>query len=242
MNCRLQQVGFLGFDVFGTVVDWRSGVARAAAPFLERYDIALDPFDFANAWRALYQPAMETVRSGQRPWVRLDVLQRENLERLLAGHGVAVDDIPERDLAELTRAWDRLDPWPDAADGLARLKRRFVIAPVSNGHIAGMLQLARFGGLPWDAILGAEISRSYKPQPATYLKSLEAAGFEPGQAALVAAHNGDLRAARALGMHTVFVRRPHEYGPDQDQDLRAEEDWDVVADSLTEVADILGCA
>jgi len=242
MNCMLQQVGFLGFDVFGTVVDWRSGVARAAAPFLERYDIALDPFDFANAWRALYQPAMETVRSGERPWVRLDVLQRENLERLLAGHGVAVDDIPERDLAELTRAWDRLDPWPDAADGLARLKRRFAIAPISNGHIAGMLQLARFGGLPWDAILGAEISRSYKPQPATYLASLEAAGFEPGQAALVAAHNGDLRAARALGMHTVFVRRPHEYGPDQDKDLRAEEDWDVIADSLTEAADILGCA
>jgi len=242
MNCRLQQVGFLGFDVFGTVVDWRSGVARAAAPFLERYDIALDPFDFANAWRALYQPSMETVRSGQRPWVRLDVLQRENLERLLAGHGVAVDDIPERELAELTRAWDRLDPWPDAVDGLARLKRRFAIAPISNGHIAGMLQLARFGGLPWDAILGAEISRSYKPQPATYLASLEAAGFEPGQAALVAAHNGDLRAARALGMHTVFVRRPHEYGPDQDKDLRAEEEWDVVADSLTEVADILGCA
>lgn len=242
MNLRLQQVGFLGFDVFGTVVDWRSGVARAAAPFLERYDIALDPFDFANAWRALYQPALETVRSGERPWVRLDVLQRENLERLLAGHGVAVDDIPERDLAELTRAWERLDPWPDAVDGLARLKRRFAIAPISNGHIAGMLQLARFGGLPWDAILGAEISHSYKPQPATYLASLEAAGFAPGQAALVAAHNGDLRAARALGMHTVFVRRPQEYGPDQDKDLRAEEDWDVVADSLTEVADLLGCA
>lgn len=242
MHCRLPQLGFLGFDVFGTVVDWRSGVARAAAPFLERYDIALDPFAFANAWRALYQPAMETVRSGARPWVRLEVLQRENLEQLLASHGVAVDDIPEQDLAELTRAWERLDPWPDAVAALTRLKRRFSIAPISNGHIAGMLRLARFGGLPWDAILGAEISRSYKPQPATYLESLEAAGFEPGQAALVAAHNDDLRAARALGMHTVFVRRPHEYGPDQHTDLQAEEDWDIVAGSLTEVADILGCA
>jgi 2-haloacid dehalogenase len=126
--------------------------------------------------------------------------------------------------------------------GLARLKRRFAIAPISNGHIAGMLHLARFGGLPWDAILGAEISRSYKPQPETYLRSLEAAGFAPGQSAMVAAHNADLRAARALGMHTVFVRRPHEYGPDQDSDLRAEEDWDVVAESLTEAADMLGCA
>jgi 2-haloacid dehalogenase len=238
----LQQVGFLGFDVFGTVVDWRSGVARAAAPFLERYDIELDAFAFANAWRALYQPALEKVRSGERPWARLDVLQRENLERLLAAHGVAVDDIPEQYLADLTRAWERLDPWPDAVEGLSRLKRRFAIAPISNGHIAGMLHLARFGGLPWDAILGAEIARSYKPQPETYLKSLEAAGFEPRQAAMVAAHNGDLRAARALGMRTIFVRRPHEYGPDQDTDLQAEEDWDVVAVSLNEVADLLGCA
>ncbi len=242
MACKLQQVGFLGFDVFGTVVDWRAGVARAAAPFLERYDIELDPCAFANAWRALYQPSMETVRTGQRPWTRLDILQRENLERLLGAHGVAVDDIPEQDLAELTRAWEKLDPWPDAVAGLTRLKRRFAIAPISNGHIAGMLKLARFGGLPWDAILGAEIAHSYKPQPATYLKSLEAAGFEPGQAAMVAAHNGDLRAARALGMRTVFVRRPHEYGPDQSTDLEAEEDWDVVADSLEEVAGVLGCA
>ncbi|MGB9110781.1 MAG: haloacid dehalogenase type II [Telluria sp.] len=242
MACRLQQLGFLGFDVFGTVVDWRSGVARAAAPFLERYDIALDPYAFANAWRALYQPSLERVRSGARPWTRLAVLQRENLEQLLAGHGVVVDDIPEPDLAGLTRAWDELDPWPDAVAGLARLKRRFAIAPISNGHIAGMLQLARFGGLPWDAILGAEISHTYKPQPETYLKSLEAAGYAPAESAMVAAHNGDLRAAREVGMRTIFVHRPHEYGPDQHTDLRAEEEWDVVAASLAEVADALGCA
>lgn len=238
----LAGVGFLGFDVFGTVVDWRAGVARAAAPFLERHGLRLDPFDFANSWRALYQPSMEKVRSGERPWVRLDVLQRENLEQLLAVQGVAADGIPDEELADLSRAWERLDPWPDSVEGLQRLKRRFVIAPISNGHIAGMLQLARFGGLPWDAILGAEIARGYKPQPAVYLKSLEAAGFAPAQSAMVAAHNADLRAARALGMRTVFVRRPHEYGPDQDTDLQAEEDWDVVADSLAEVADILGCA
>jgi len=237
----LAGVGFLGFDVFGTVVDWRAGVARAAAPFLERHGLRLDPFDFANAWRALYQPSMEKVRSGERPWVRLDVLQRENLEQLLAAHGVAADGIPEEELADLTRAWERLDPWPDSVEGLSRLKRGFAIAPISNGHIAGMLQLARFGGLPWDAILGAEIARGYKPQPAVYLKSLEAAGFEPQKAAMVAAHNADLRAARALGMRTVFVRRPQEYGPDQDTDLQAEEDWDVIAASLGEVADILGC-
>jgi 2-haloacid dehalogenase len=239
---RFPHLRFLGFDVFGTVVDWRSGVARAAAPFLERYDIALDPFAFANAWRALYQPSLERVRSGVRPWVRLAILQRENLEQLLATHGVTVDDIPEQDLADLTRAWERLDPWPDAAAGLARLKRRFAIAPISNGHIAGMLQLARFSGLPWDAILGAEISRTYKPLPATYLKSLEAAGFAPEHAAMVAAHNGDLRAARALRMRTMFVRRPHEYGPDQQTDLVADEECDLAAESLTELADLLGCA
>lgn len=239
---RFPHLHFLGFDVFGTVVDWRSGVARAAAPFLERYDIELDAFAFANEWRALYQPALERVRSGERPWARLDVLQRENLEQLLAAHGVAVDDIPEQDLADLTRAWERLDPWPDAVEGLTRLKRRFAIAPISNGHIGGMLHLARFGGLPWDAILGAEIAHAYKPQPAVYLKSLEAAGYEPGQAAMVAAHNGDLHAARTLGMRTLFVRRPHEYGPDQATDLHAEEDWDLIAESLNEVADLLGCA
>jgi 2-haloacid dehalogenase len=239
---RFPHLGFLGFDVFGTVVDWRSGVARAAAPFLERYDIELDPFAFANEWRAFYQPSMERVRSGERPWVKLDVLNRENLEELLARHGVAVDDIPEQDLADLTRAWERLDPWPDAVEGLARLKRRFAIAPISNGHIAGMLHLARFGGLPWDAILGAEIGRTYKPRPGIYEKSLEAAGYAPGQAAMVAAHNDDLRAARAVGMRTIFVCRPHEYGPDQSTDLHAEDDWDVVAVSLNEVADLLGCA
>jgi len=118
----LAGVGFLGFDVFGTVVDWRAGVARAAAPFLEHHGLRLDPFDFANAWRALYQPSMEKVRSGQRPWVRLAVLQRENLEQLLAAHGVAAGDIPEAELADLTRAWERLDPWPDAAEGLTRPK------------------------------------------------------------------------------------------------------------------------
>jgi 2-haloacid dehalogenase len=239
---RFPHLAFLGFDVFGTVVDWRSGVARAAAPFLERYDIELDPFAFANEWRAFYQPSMERVRSGERPWVKLDVLNRENLEELLARHGVAVDDIPEQDLADLTRAWERLDPWPDAVEGLARLKRRFAIAPISNGHIAGMLHLARFGGLPWDAILGAEIGRTYKPRPGIYEKSLEAAGYAPGQAAMVAAHNDDLRAARAVGMRTIFVCRPHEYGPDQSTDLHAEDDWDVVAVSLNEVADLLGCA
>lgn len=241
MSTSLHDLGFLGFDVFGTVVDWRSGVARAARPFLERYGIRLDPFDFADEWRALYQPAMQKSRSGERPWVRLDQLQRENLDIILARHGSDSDAIPEAALAELNRAWEQLDPWPDAVEGLTRLKLRYPIGPLSNGHIAGMLRLARFGGLPWDVIIGAEIAQSYKPQPPAYLKSAEAVGVEPQQMALVAAHNDDLAAARACGLRTIFVRRPHEHGPAQTTDLQAEQDWDIVAESLIEVADVLGC-
>jgi 2-haloacid dehalogenase len=241
MIIPFEHVEFLGFDVFGTVVDWRSGIARAAEPFLARHGIAVDPFEFARDWRALYQPAMEAVRSGARPWVRLDVLNRENLEQVLACHGVAAASIQEMELAELNRAWERLDPWPDAVEGLLRLKQRFAIGPVSNGHIAGMLKLARFGGLPWDVILGAEIARNYKPRPEVYLRSAEAAGLAPGQVAMVAAHNADLAAARALGLRTVFVRRRFEHGPGQTTDLQPEQDWDIVADDLVALAALLRC-
>jgi 2-haloacid dehalogenase len=237
----LRSVGFLGFDVFGTVVDWRSGVARAAAPFLRRHGIDVDPAVFADEWRSLYQPAMQRVRSGERPWVTLDQLNRENLETVLARHGADFGDLPDQDLAELNRAWERLDPWPDAVAGLTRLKRRYPIGPLSNGHLAGMLNLARFGGLPWDVIVGAEIAHTYKPMPQTYLRSAEAVGLRPEQVAMVAAHNADLNAARAAGLRTVFVVRPVEHGPGQRSDLTAESDWDVVAASLTEVADVLGC-
>jgi 2-haloacid dehalogenase len=245
MTTLLPAIGFLGFDVFGTVVDWRSGIARAARPFLARHGIDVDPFTFADEWRSLYQPAMQAVRSGERPWVRLDVLQRENLETILAryaaGFGTDPASIPDAELADLNRAWERLDPWPDTVAGLTRLKRRIPIGPLSNSHIAGMLHLARFAGLPWDAIVGAEIARRYKPQPQTYLKSAEAVGLAPGQVALVAAHNSDLQAARACRFKTIFVRRPHEHGPGQTTDLEAEHDWDIVADSFIEVADLLGC-
>jgi 2-haloacid dehalogenase len=234
-------IGLLGFDVFGTVVDWRTGVARACAPFLQTHGIDADPLAFADAWRAQYQPAMEAVRSGARPWVKLDILNLENLRHVLAQHGVDADDIPFTLLEDLNRCWERLDPWPDAVPGLLRLKQRFAIAPVSNGHIAGMLRLARHGGLPWDVILGAEIAHAYKPQPAVYLASCEAAGLAPTEACMVAAHNNDLVAARALSLRTIFLRRPLEHGPQQTTDLAAEHDWDVVAESMFEVADALEC-
>lgn len=241
MTAPLHHAGFFGFDVFGTVVDWRSGVARAARPFLHRHGIDVDPFAFADQWRALYQPAMQKVRAGERPWVRLDVLQRENLELLLARHGADVATLAEDELADLNRAWERLDPWPDAVAGLARIRRRFPVATVSNSHVAGMVQLARFGGLAWDAILGAEIAHDYKPQPQVYLKSADVAGVPPQRFVLVAAHNSDLRAARACGLLTVFVPRPREHGQEQDTDLAAEDDWDLVARDFLELADLLGC-
>jgi 2-haloacid dehalogenase len=241
MRPPFDQIGLLGFDVFGTVVDWRSSVARACEPFLRAHGVAADALDFADAWRAQYQPAMEAVRSSRRQWVKLDVLNLENLQRVLEAHGADTKAIDPAVLAQLNRCWEQLDPWPDAVPGLLRLKRRFAIAPISNGHIAGMLRLARYGGLPWDVILGAEIARTYKPQPAVYLASCAAAGLAPVEVCMVAAHNSDLAAARALGLRTVFLRRPREHGPQQSTDLAAEQDWDIVVDSMLELADALSC-
>lgn len=241
MQSNFNFVRFLGFDVFGTVVDWRSGVARAAEPFLKRHGLNVDPLDFADQWRALYQPSMQKVRSGERPWIKLDVLNRENLETVLARHAADFGGITDDELVALNKAWERLDPWPDAVEGLTRLKSKFAIGPLSNGHIAGMLNLARFGGLPWDVITGAEVATSYKPMPQTYLRSADAVGLRPDQVSMVAAHNDDLKAARAAGLRTVFIRRPHEHGPNQTTDLEPEADWDVIAQSLTEAADAIGC-
>jgi 2-haloacid dehalogenase len=235
----LPQVKALVFDVFGTVVDWRSGVARDARTFLAKHGRTdVDPHDFADAWRRRYQPAMEEVRSGRRPFTRLDVLHRENLDGLLAGHGIAADDA-ERDW--LNRAWHRLDPWPDTIPGLIRLKARHFIAPLSNGNILLLANMAKRAGIPWDAILGAEPVQAYKPQPEAYTRTAEILGLQPHEVALVAAHNGDLAAARKAGLATAFVLRPTEHGAAQSTDTRAEAEWDVIAGSFEEVADRLGC-
>ena len=228
------------FDVFGTCVDWRASVIREGEALGRRLGLSgVDWAAFADAWRGQYQPQMESVRSGRRPWATLDVLHRESLDRLLRDFGL--DHVPAAERAAFTLAWHRLDPWPDTAAGLARLKRRFVVAPCSNGHIALMIGLARHGGLAWDAILGAEIARAYKPQPAVYLRSAEAAGAARGATMMVAAHADDLTAATACGLRTAFVARPAEYGPHQKADFKAERAWDVVADSFTGLAAAMGC-
>ena len=226
----------LVFDVFGTVVDWRSGVARELAPFIARYAPSADPAAFADAWRRLYSPAMEEIRSGRRPFVRLDLLHRENLEAVLPEFGIDLAAVPPSELDALNLAWRRLDPWPDTVPGLTRLKRRFIIAPLSNGNIRLMLDMAKRAGLPWDAILGAEIAQAYKPSPEAYLHNVETLMLKPQQVCLVAAHNDDLAAARRCGLRTAFIPRPTEHGPRQTTDLEPQEDWDMIARDLEDLA------
>ena len=222
------------FDVFGTVVDWRSGIAREVEDFCQARGLAVDAPAFALSWRAKYQPAMEAIRSGGRGYVALDLLHRENLDATLAEFGLAAA-LEEPDRAALNRAWEKLPPWPDVVAGLTALKKPHAIATCSNGSIALMTWLAKYGGLPWDAILGAEIARDYKPQPAVYLASAAALGLPPEEVMMVAAHNSDLAAARALGLKTAFLPRPTEYGPGQTTDLEATEGWDVVAADLIDL-------
>ena len=200
------------FDVFGTVVDWRGGVARQAAPFLARHAADADPGAFADAWRRRYAPAMAEVRSGRREFVRLDVLHRENLAALLPDFGMDAAAIPAAELDSLNLAWHRLDPWPDSVAGLLRLKRHAIIAPLSNGNVILMLDMAKRAGLPWDAILGAELAQAYKPAPEAYLRTADVLAMRPAELCMVAAHESDLAAARACGLRTCFVPRPLEHG------------------------------
>jgi 2-haloacid dehalogenase len=240
-NVDNSSIKALVFDVFGTVVDWRTGVAREVATFTASQKLAVNPFEFADAWRREYVPAMAEVRAGNRGFVRLDVLHRENLDKVLIGLGIDPDSIPAASLDELNLAWHKLDPWPDAVPGLNRLKKRFIIAPLSNGNIRLMLDMARRADIPWDAILGAEVVRMYKPAPSVYLDTAGLLAIEPGELCMVAAHNDDLKAAKACGLKTAFVSRPHEHGEAQTKDLVAEDEWDFVASSFIELADMMLC-
>lgn len=201
------EVRALVFDVFGTVVDWRGGVAREAGRLLGD---RVDPFAFADAWRGRYAPSMDRVRSGEIPWRPLDRLHRESLDELLPSFGLS--DVDEATRRELVLAWHRLDPWPDAVPGLRRLAARHVLAPLSNGNVALMVDLARRAGLPWDLVLGAEIVRHYKPDPEVYDAAPALLMLPPEQVLMVAAHTGDLAAARSRGLRTAYVHRPEEFG------------------------------
>lgn len=232
----------LAFDVFGTVVDWRTSIARESAEFLPQVGLAgRDPATFADAWRAQYIAAMIGMKKSGRAFVPLDVLHREMLETALREAGADPTGLDAALLADWTRAWHRLDPWPDAVAGLTRLKARFSIVTLSNGNVALLLAMARRGGLPWDAILGAEVSGFYKPDPRAYLRTAELLAVAPGELALVAAHHGDLAGARACGLMCAYVDRPAEYGGAPAPDAHHEQAWEWSATSLTDLADQLGC-
>jgi len=198
------------FDVFGTLVDWRTSIAKETEAALSPLGISLDWYAFADAWRNQYQPAMEEVRTGQIPFSKLDVLHLRNLNVVLRAYGL--DHVDETTRAHLNLAWHRLEAWPDVVAGLNALRQKYVLAPCSNGNIALMVNLARRNGFVWDAILGAEVARAYKPMPIVYTATAEALGLEPEQTLMVAAHSSDLAAAAAAGLRTAFVARPNEKG------------------------------
>ena len=235
----MQSIQALLFDVFGTLVDWRRSIARQTRAVLSPLGIATDWEAFADAWRAQYQPAMDEVRSGRRPFSKLDQLHRRNLDAILKDF--ALDTVDEPTRVDLNLAWHRLDAWPDTRPGLERLRTKFRIAPCSNGNVSLMVDLARRNGFFWDAILGAEFARDYKPKPGVYLSSAAAFDCEPHETMLVAAHSSDLAAAAAVGMRTAFIARPDEYGAGKGES-RASVPVDISAGSLTDLADRLGCA
>jgi 2-haloacid dehalogenase len=228
----------LFFDVFGTLVDWRSGIARNVRRLLEPHGIAIDADAFADAWRGEYQGAMEDVRAGRLPFCKLDVLHRHNLDRILPRFGL--DALDEDTRVALNLAWHHLPAWPEVPAALRRLRARFRLAPVSNGNISLMADLARDNSFHWDAILGAEIARDYKPKPAVYLAAAEAFDLAPAQCLMVAAHSSDLAAAAALGLATAHVARPREHGP-HGGETKPELAVDFAAADLAALATKLGC-
>ena len=233
------QIKALTFDVFGTVVDWRGTIIREGAALNRDKGWNIDWARFADAWRAQYQPSMTKVRNGEVPWTKLDDLHRQSLLTVLKRFRVR--DLGEDDIEQLNLVWHRLDPWPDAVGGLYRLKKRFILATLSNGNVALIVNMAKRASLPWDAVLGAEVARHYKPQPEAYLTTASLLGLAPEQCMMVAAHNGDLVAAAECGFRTAFVRRPREHGFHQTSDLEPSHAFDFTAENFSDLADQLGC-
>ena len=226
------------FDVFGTLVDWRSSLIADLGAFGDARGVSADWAALVDAWRAAYQPSMQRVRDGTLPWTKLDALHRATLDTLIERFAIAGLDEADRD--HINRLWHRLRPWPDTLEGLTRLKSRFIIAPLSNGNVSLLVDLARAARLPWDMVFGADVFRHYKPDPETYLGACALLDLPPAQVMLVSAHNSDLAAAKRCGLRTGFVPRPTEYGPEQARDIIAEGEWDIVAADLPALAAMLG--
>ena len=239
------KVKALLFDVFGTVVDWRTGIAREVESIAKKNDISLDPFDFADAWRAEYQPAMEEIRKGRRSFTVLDILHMENLKKIAPKFNM--HNLSDDDFEFLVTAWHRLPGWPDSSDGLNLLKKKYILASQSNGNIALIVNMAKFSNLNWDVVLGAEVIGHYKPEPEAYLKACNALNFKTEECLMVAAHEDDLKAARQQGMKTAYVHRPFEYGKDklfdiaEVNDYKGNNGWDIFSRDLNDLAKQLGC-
>jgi len=234
----LASVKALVFDTFGTVVDWRTSVTREVETLAKRKGLTVNGAKFADAWRAQYAPNMNRVRTGELPWTKLDRLHRMALDKILIDFRIT--GLSEAETDALNRAWHRLAPWPDAVSGLTRLKKKFTIAPLSNGNISLITDMAKHSGLPWDCILGAELVRHYKPDPEVYRSAADFLDLKLADVMMVAAHLGDLRAAKAAGLRTAFVVRPLEYGPDRKPDLEADSSIDIAAKDFNDLAGKLG--
>jgi 2-haloacid dehalogenase len=225
------------FDTFGTVVDWRGSLIRALEDFGKKRGLDAPWERIADRWRAAYQPNLGRVRRGELPWTILDELHHDALVELLPEFDIA--SLPEKDTRFLTACWHRLSPWPDAVEGLRRLKKKYIIGPLSNGNLSLLVNLAKFAELPWDVIFGADLFRHYKPDPETYLGVCAFLGLRPEQVMLGAAHNYDLAAAKELGLRTAFIPRPLEHGKGQTTDLSADQPWDIIAVDLIDFAERL---
>ena len=226
------------FDVFGTVVDWRSSIIREGRLLSQQKNLRVDWEEFADSWRAGYGPAMNKVRSGELPWTDIDDLHRMILDELVVEFGL--DGLSEAELAYFNRAWHRLTPWPDTVGGLHRLKSQFVIATLSNGNVSLLTNMAKHAGLPWDAVFSAELAQQYKPDQRAYLKAVELLNLEPSQVLMVAAHPGDLRAAAQAGLKTAYVYRPLEWGEERVRERNTAGEFDFDADSFLDLASQLG--
>ncbi|MDE0198254.1 MAG: haloacid dehalogenase type II [Caldilineaceae bacterium] len=231
------EVKAMTFDVFGTVVDWRGSIIREGEDVWTAKGVDVDWPDFADSWRGGYGPSMQRVRSGELPWMNIDALHRLILDDLLERHQVS--GLSEHDTVQLNKVWHRLNPWPDVTSGLARLRKRYIVASLSNGNVALLVNMARHGGFSWDCVLSAELARHYKPDPEVYQSAAALLGLEPHEVMMVAAHNGDLIASKTVGFRTAFVHRPKEHGPDQTTDLTPDPSVDVIAKDFNDLADQL---
>jgi 2-haloacid dehalogenase len=236
----LSAVKALVFDVFGTAVDWRTSLIDDFTKWSETSGIKADWTALVDGWRAVYAASMDEVRKNpQNGYVILDVLHRRSLEKLV--EQLSIKGLTEADLQYLTLGWHRLHAWPDSVAGLTRLKKKYIISPLSNGNVALLTNMAKFAGLPWDLVMSAELFEHYKPDPETYLGAAKLLCLKPEQVMMVAAHNQDLKAAQKLGLKTAFVARPTEYGPLQKFDFEAKGEWDIVARDFGGIAERLGC-